>query len=689
MASRNRVAECVRLTGGIGHVESLRDPGQAEIRSLMLWRPRDGDITRATMQSDLDHFNLDYEWSQATPTMRSRSPYRRPRVRKSRGRGLRTTNGCKTCRKRHLKCDEVKPVCGPCAKNDKLCEYASPGRSSINSPALDRAIVEAVPPTAQQSTPPEAIGDHASTGADVTSSAYETPNVTDFAWTIPEAGAGPDRSVLLDHPQGSCPASSRTPVELHPSYLSPSNASFAAVQWFGLLASDAAKGSLQSSTILNSRATPSLSLGVSDENGVNQLSSLQSATQVLDGHSISISEGRRFGEEHIWQSREPIELLAVEQTLFEHFVNHVSPWIDLFDFTNQFSTFVAHSAVHNAGLMNAILALAFRHLALNTRLDNHQMPSKEEAALQYYYQTLHYVQRAMQYSHYKTSPELLATALIISAYEMLDNSSNDWERHLEGVFLIQRSQTIHGESGGLHSAVWWAWLCQDTWAAFREKRKTLTFWVPQKPLSEISPQELATRSIYITAKVISYCADVTTEEDIQQRVDGALCLHKMMDDWQRHLTLEFSPLPLGSREHSTYFRPIWIRPPAFAVAVQFNRVSRILLLAHEPSLGGLERYLERQARIQCCLKDICGVAMMLKDNPSSLMSSQALFIAGMFAQEPGAREAILELLESCRERSGWPVRSLGAELQQLWESHESREAAATVTSFVRSRSSQQ
>src|SRR5699024_7365163 len=135
----------------------------------------------------------------------------------------------------------------------------------------------------------------------------------------------------------------------------------------------------------------------------------------------------------------------------------------------------------------------------------------------------------------------------------------------EGVFLIQRSQTIHGESGGLHSAVWWAWLCQDIWAAFREKRKTFTFWVPQKPLSALSPHELATRAIYITAKVLSYCADATTEENIQRQIHEASRLRTMLDDWRQHLTVEFSPLPLGPRQQSFCFRPIWIRPPAFGM----------------------------------------------------------------------------------------------------------------------------
>lgn len=228
--------------------------------------------------------------------------------------------------------------------------------------------------------------------------------------------------------------------------------------------------------------------------------------------------------------------------------------------------------MHNAGLLNAILALAFRHLALNPRLGDQAIISKPEVALQYYYQTLHYVRRAMQYPTYKTSQQLLSTALIISAYEMLDNSTNDWEHHLEGVFLIQRSQTIHGETGGLYSAVWWAWLCQDIWAAFREKRKTLTFWVPQKPLSVLLPHELATRSIYNAAKVISYCATMTTEENIQHQINEATRLRTMLEDWRRHLSVEFSPLPLGSRDESLCFRPVLIHPPEFGMYHYTNSV---------------------------------------------------------------------------------------------------------------------
>ena len=224
--------------------------------------------------------------------------------------------------------------------------------------------------------------------------------------------------------------------------------------------------------------------------------------------------------------------------------------------------------MRNAGLLNAILALSCRHLSLNPGVTSDKQP-RREMSLQYYNQTLHYVQKAMQYSSYKTSLELLATTPIISIYEMLDDSCKDWERHLEGVFLIQRSQVIHGESEGLKSAVWWAWLCQDVWAAFREKRKTLTFWTPKKPYASLSPFELAARSVYILAKVINYCSReesaITGVNTVQARADRAGQLRDMLDEWRRHLTVEFSPLPVMSKDKSAVFRPIWIRIPAFGV----------------------------------------------------------------------------------------------------------------------------
>jgi hypothetical protein len=64
--------------------------------------------------------------------------------------------------------------------------------------------------------------------------------------------------------------------------------------------------------------------------------------------------------------------------------------------------------------------------------------------------------------------------------------------------------------------------------------------------------------------------------------------------------------------------------------MQFYSAARILLLAHEPTTGGMDQYMKRHGTIQRCVQNICGIAMTLKDDASSFMSSQALFI-GMFS----------------------------------------------------------
>ncbi|KAL4873050.1 hypothetical protein BDV12DRAFT_115907 [Aspergillus spectabilis] len=649
--------------------------------------------------------------------MVSDNPVRLSRNRKSRGRGLRTNTGCVTCRKRHLKCDEGKPVCGPCLKVSRQCSYfrTSPPSDPIEQRAAQPAEDEGVDEQSGSPAHPFFLSSMTDAGTDhspgVSASREQQKESNNLSWT-PAHGQPPLHPldqlaaiVAINHtspPLLNGPSathySSDIPHSVTSSIESPGpTVNAATVRWFDLLANDAIRESPQFSVVIGGYGQ-----GAIEEADVSQITPLQRATRIVDRTHLEVDGELQAGlnavqpelnahvidspsslpfEERLWQAQEPIQLLPREYSLFENFVQRVSPWIDLFDSTNKFSTFVPHLAMRNAGLLNAILALSSRHLSINPDSLSHDQ-SHREMSLQYYYQTLHYVQKAMQYSSYKTSLELLATTLIISTYEMLDDSSQDWQRHLEGVFLIQRSQVIHGDSGGLKSAVWWAWLCQDVWAAFRERRKMLTFWVPKKTYADLSPAEIAARSVFVLSKVINYCSReecILAEINMQARVNRAKHLRNMLDEWWSYLTVEFSPLPAMAPSSSTIFRPIWIRTPAFAVAVQLHCVAHILICSHEPCLGGLDQYLERQARIRQGVEIICGIAMTLKDDASSLISSQCLFIAGMFTQDSRSRECVLDLLESCRRRTGWPVHSFGDELKQLWVTSESPNPNEAVT----------
>lgn len=69
--------------------------------------------------------------STAAPTASSNGPVRKKR--KSRGRGLRTTTGCRTCRTRHMKCDEKRDICGPCERSGRECVYKDETDPSIQT----------------------------------------------------------------------------------------------------------------------------------------------------------------------------------------------------------------------------------------------------------------------------------------------------------------------------------------------------------------------------------------------------------------------------------------------------------------------------------------------------------------------------------------------------------------------------
>jgi hypothetical protein len=152
-------------------------------------------------------------------------------------------------------------------------------------------------------------------------------------------------------------------------------------------------------------------------------------------------------------------LTDIEVQLLHHYVMHLSGWIDATDPDRQFAVIVPNLALTNRGLASAILALSSLHLSLDSKptCSHSSLPIGPTMSVQYYNDTLHYLQHAMGDPSFLRSDELLATVLIISMFEMIEMKSPDQGehfRHLQGVFWIQRSQTIHGESQGLKKRIW-------------------------------------------------------------------------------------------------------------------------------------------------------------------------------------------------------------------------------------------
>ena len=275
----------------------------------------------------------------------------------------------------------------------------------------------------------------------------------------------------------------------------------------------------------------------------------------------------------------------------------------------------------------------------------------------------------MRYTSYKNSLELLATVLVVSTYEMIDGAGKGWERHLKGVFWIQRSRNINGESGGLEQAIWWAWLRQDVWAAFRERRRCFSFFKPTKPYQIMDIWDMASRVVYILAQAVNYSSDEEKhlgEADLSGRIMRANTLFNMLDEWRTSISIHFQPLPMEDSTNEA-FKPIWIHPPAFGTSLQMYSMARILLLIHQPAAGGYLEYLSRDKVITECIDTIGGIALRLTDDASRLMSTQCLFAAGLYCTDNAKRTCIAELVQDHSNQTGWPTNTnLAEELRNEW-----------------------
>ncbi|KAJ4250233.1 hypothetical protein NW762_012048 [Fusarium torreyae] len=534
---------------------------------------------------------------------------RKKRLRKSRGRGLRTTTGW-LVPLTHLDSD-------PQAENDGYQSGHDDGGWLNDGPSPTQPQSNVVAPRLQ---PPPLCAN------DISFLNVATQQVSTSAWS-------PDSAFWTTD--------------------------FASTRWLDLLANDAA----QADSGFSLAPTPVPREG--DERQPN--------IESLHNRLSEVAEAER----RTWQAGTSATLSDYEASLLRHFAERCSLWLDLFNQQRLFSTCVIRLALRNSGLMNAILALAARHRAKLPRSRNQDPEgTTDNEWIRHYYETLHYVQEALTYTSYTNSEELLATAIVISTYEMLDESDGrgNWQRHLKGVFWIQRSQDVNGSSGGLRQAVWWAWLRQDIWAAFREKRPCFSFWVPVQSFRELDQHDLADRAIYLLSQAVNYYAhsrSAITDPITHRAAPADLSrvrkeLLQSIEDWKAHLGNQYKPLPTPSGP-SDIFTGLWVHPPEFGAALQAISFAQILVTLHSPTPAGFNGYLRMQKTLSQAVDTICGIAMELRDEGCQILSAQCLYGAGLCLQDTRKRAKLISLIEACEDRVSWPPMAMWRDdLRQEW-----------------------
>lgn len=635
-----------------------------------------------------------------------------------------------TCRRRRLKCSEEKPSCSQCEKSERDCRYAKqdsasavsstsskqglsdsrdaefPLRSSLTS--LDEGSEGAIQGTSigtpsASSLPSNSAFDKTFTVQDVqrtdyvrrdgiNSSVVSLYPVQHVRATSLETRSVPEVLSQIFH-QTSPATGTISPSTQAASLISPGQAPY---EWWDQIAQDAAKSSEHYQFLKDSQSkwsfepidvsrslasTPRSFLHNNGRSGLEEQETTIARLAIVRGNGIGSNDDTVAKEP--WNTTDMPVLCPRELSYLHYYINNVGPIFDLFDPNRSFTNTIPHLAMRNVGLLKSVLAVSARFKSLHSQEivgDQGQYQSSnvlfsstdDEMSTEFYFETLSYLSQAMQYPSYTRSQEILATAALISSYEYFHvDRSTDWEKHLKGVFWIQRSQETNGEREGLPGAVWWAWLRQDIWAALWQKRQPLTIWEYTKPVDVLHGHEFASRATFMLARAIKY-AYSENQEDICQRILDSDKLFSDLQEWYHHLPPSYRPLPTSQIDRApelSVFPIVWIHPTYHAAAMQNYYSAVIMLLLHRPPVEGGTMDHDVPRILEEAVGMICGLAQChaASDYPSAMVNFQALYVAGHCVRTTEHQKALYLIFERILDANKFPSKSLLSDLESLWK----------------------
>ncbi|KAI9753811.1 MAG: hypothetical protein M4579_004992 [Chaenotheca gracillima] len=556
------------------------------------------------------------------------------------------TAGCVTCRKRHVKCDEGRPVCRRCRIGRRQCIYdlrlpeapalrdhARRVPEAVSIPALESAFEK---PWRRSSA--GAFTGHAARQS--LRSAQHREHALGYPSPIPYASesarrlsgsphelpVGPDSPARTRHsqqPEESGPLMSTSP-------LSVSNAAHIASQSFQREPSDSAPSEEVTTPLSANRLTT----GVADIN----------------------TYGRR-----------PTSNKEVYR-LLQYYVEVVGPWLDLADSNRHFSRNVPEAAFQCPFLLHAILAFSAQQL--------HRLGSCNAVLADFYYhECLTSMIPMLQDLEVATDGKLLAATVILRMYEMLGPTGNDPQQHLIGSCALVELPSHNETDDGLRQAAVWIYLRQDTQMAERHRRQTILdlnncFFRGFDTTCPTDDDMWANRMVWTHARVINYCFGPESERSM----NGWESLSAEVDRWRRLVPSSFTPLYYDDHasEGGNPFPSIWLLGESQVLGLQSYHMARVLLNLHRPEVafGGIEKYQFRRAQEAELIHDVrhvCGISVSNRCEAARIHASEQLAICGQVLETGRQRSDLLAVLRKIQDDTGWPTKKLVTSLSQYWD----------------------
>ncbi|KAI0114452.1 hypothetical protein GGR51DRAFT_577463 [Nemania sp. FL0031] len=532
---------------------------------------------------------------------------------------------CVTCREHHLKCDRDTPRCGRCVRAGRECKLSFKFKSSIVIYVDETQFLMAGnSPDDDASRHDFYADDGYRDGSESASPGISVPGSGEVSRTL-RSDHSPVEAVSQKSTQGSELLYSTEPPVVH-------------------------------------AHTPSQNGRHRNNAGAEDLHVMQPPQQNPDLHRPS--HGNVLTSHFYDAAALPLKD-RTEAILFRHYIQKIAVCLDCCDSLQHFELVVPERASTCHTLLNAILAIAARHLSHTTDFD-------PLASNRYHDECLKYLIPMMNHSSAVADENLFAATIILRMLEEMDGSltGQDNYSHLLGIHAFVNAGDQYMVPGSLSAASFWVGLRQEIYIAILTQQRVklnLDDCIVDRSLEPAEDYTWSNRAIILLADILNSCFG-----DIPLTARRWNALNDAAESWTRARPPSFNPFFYREGTGPGAFPEIWHGSSCHILGIQHHLLAQLFLVQFDPSIPrvGTNRraaMLKMTQRIEALMRELCGLGISNQWTPPAMFTACiGIAMFGDHFSERSDQEALAEFLKKTETAHARPTAAIQQQLMKAW-----------------------
>ncbi|KAI0802695.1 hypothetical protein GGR55DRAFT_411448 [Xylaria sp. FL0064] len=351
--------------------------------------------------------------------------------------------------------------------------------------------------------------------------------------------------------------------------------------------------------------------------------------------------------------------------LFRHYIQKIAISLDCCDPLKHFELIVPERASTCHTLLNAILAIAARHLSHTTDFD-------PLASNRYHDECLKQLIPMMNHSSAVADENLFAATIILRMLEEMDGSltGQDNYSHLLGIHVFANAGDQYMMPGSLSAAAFWVGLRQEIYIAILTQqcvKLKLDDFIVDRSLEPADDYTWSNRAIVLLADVLNACFG-----DNPLTIQRWSALNDAVESWTRARPPSFNPFFYRERTGTGAFPEIWHGSSCHILGIQHHILAQLFLVQFNPTIprvgtnrGAAMRRMTQ--RIESLMRELCGLGISNQWTPPAMFT--ACIGIAMFGDHFGERSdqrALAEFLKKTETAHARPTALIQQQLMKAW-----------------------